>query len=207
MKKILPIIGVIFSLSACDSDNDYPSKVIPELTEFNFIDFSLVEGVTYLEGRSTPMDIENSEGEYILNDGSFFYVTYEFDSKIKNTLSETILFNLNSTYSSRGFFGGCLPFSCASYFAYLKDEITYIIDNKTDFLSLIGEVDTLADLQLLLRINRYSGQFYKKVNDGYEVVAEQFSCTHTIKHLLQVSKHGDITVLEIIENKDRGTDC
>jgi len=205
--RLFVFISLVFCINACNSDKDYPSEVIPELTEFNFTDFSLIEGVTYFEQRVVPIDRENSEGEYILNDGSFFWVSYEFDSSMKSTLSETLLFNLNSTYSSVGFFGGCLPGICGSYFAYLKGETTYIIDNKIDFISFIGEVDTLANLQLLLRTNSYSGLFYKKGNDGYEVVASQFSCTHTIKHLLQVSKHGDITVLETIENKSTGTDC
>jgi len=205
--RILVFITLVFCINACNSDKDYPSEVIPEFTEFNFKDFSFIEGVTYFEERLVPMDIENSEGEYNLNDGSSFRVTYEFDTEIKSTLSETILFNLNSTYSLKGVFGGCLPWSCAYNYAYLKDEIAYIVDNNTDLISLIGEVDTLADLQLLLRTNRYSGLFYKKRNDGYEVIASKSSCTHTIKHLLHVSLFGDFTVLETIENKDRGTVC
>jgi hypothetical protein len=205
--RLFFFISLVFCINACNSDKDYPSEPIPELTEFNFTDFSLIEGVTYFEQRVVPRQRENSEGEYILNDGSFFWVSYEFDSSIKSTLPETLLFNLNSTYSSRGFFGGCMPSSCGSYFAYLKNETTFIIDNKTDFLSFIGEVDTLANLQLLLRTNTYSGLFYKKVNDGYEVVANQFSCGNSIKYLLQISKHRDITVLETIEIKDNGTVC
>jgi len=205
--RLFVFISLVFCINACNSDKDYPSEVIPELTEFNFTDFSLIDGVTYFEERLVPMDIENSEGEYILNDGSSFSVTYEFDTEVKSTLSETILFNLNSTYSVKGVFGGCLPWSCAYNYAYLKNETAHVVDNNTDFISLIGEVDTLADLQLLLRTNRYSGLFYKKVNDDYEVIASKSSCTHTIKKLLLVSKHGDITVLETIENKDRGTVC
>jgi len=205
--RLLVFLSLVFCINACNSDKDYPSEVIPELTEFNFNDFSLIEGVTYFEERLVPMDVESSEGEYILNDGSSFSVTYEFDSKIKSTLSETLRFNLNSTYSFKGVFGGCLPWSCAFNYAYLKDEVAYIVDNQVDFISLIGKVDTLADLQLLLRTNRYSGLFYKKSNDGYEVIASKSSCTHTIKHLLHVSLYGDITVLETIENKDRGTVC
>jgi len=205
--RLLVFLSLVFCINACNSDKDYPSEVIPELTEFNFNDFSLIEGVTYFEERLVPMDVESSEGEYILNDGSSFSVTYEFDSKIKSTLSETLRFNLNSTYSFKGVFGGCLPWSCAFNYAYLKDEVAYVVDNQVDFISLIGKVDTLADLQLLLRTNRYSGLFYKKSNDGYEVIASKSSCTDTIKHLLHVSLYGDITVLETIENKDRGTVC
>ncbi len=207
VSRLFIFISLVFFINACNSEKDYPSEIIPDITEFNFTDFSLTEGVTYFEERSFPMNIENSEGEYISNDGHFFNTILEFDSKMKSSLSETLLFNLNSTYSSNGFFGGCLPMSCASYYAYLKDETTFILDNKADFLSFIGEVNTLANLQLFLRINSYRGLFYKKVNDDYEVVASKFSCTHAIKQLLQISKHGDITVLEMIENKSTGTDC
>lgn len=197
-RTALPLIFCIFFLSCNDSDEDLPNIPLAKLSETNLADFNFNENVEYLEKR------RYFHGE--LSDN--FHINNEFDPGIKAELSDVQLANLHQSTSTSGIGNGCQPVSCTYYFVTLEQNIATVIDNKLDLHSLIGDVDTPAELHLILQGSKYHPLYYQYSENGFMVLSSWSDCNGASgETLLEVDIAGNVVVIKEISSKQENLVC
>jgi hypothetical protein len=101
-----------------------------------------------------------------------------------------------------------MPASCSFYFVIVDGESVLIIDNELDLMELIGDVDSPAELHLVLFSGQHYPLFYEVVEDGYRVLASWSNCSGgSGQDLLAVDRLGNITLIKHINKKQENTMC
>ena len=194
------VLLTILALSGC-ADEELPSNPLPDLSETKLDDFNFSQPVDYMEQRLVYfMGSETNQDDYT--------IVNEFSPDSKAGLTETQLLFLSQTVSIGGLGTGCFPGSCTYYFVIIDGESVFTIDNELDLMELIGEVDSPAELQLVLFSEQHYPLFYEEVEDGYRVLASWSDCSGgSGEDLLEVDRQGNVTLIKHINKKQENTIC
>jgi hypothetical protein len=190
----------ILALSGC-ANEELPSNPLPYLSETRLVDFNFSQPIDYMEHRLIYfMGAQTNPNDYT--------IVTEFSPAIKSGLTETQLLFLSQAVSLGGLGSGCMPASCSFYFVIVYGESVLIIDNELDLMELIGDVDSPAELHLVLFSGQHYPLFYEVVEDGYRVLASWSNCSGgSGQDLLAVDRLGNITLIKHINKKQENTMC
>lgn len=167
-----------------------------KLTDFNFSPHPDYVELRMLDINSTPEDTDTSQ----------FDIRQELDLSTKLQLTETQLFNLNTTTSAHGYSGGCFPANCVFYLVALTGEEILLVDNKNDLSLFLGTIDRPSELHFVLDGRR--AQYIKAVSDGYQALTIWQGCAGEEKiELLHIDIIGNVTILDVLLEQNNGTVC
>ena len=198
IKNILTPFCFFILVSCSGSEDNLQSIPVKNLSETKLADFNFSSNVEYMEKRTLFY------GDELDN----FDVSHEFDSEIKATLTETQLSNIQQATTPSGIGFGCLPGSCTFYFVTLKQEVAIVIDNALDLKTLTGDVDTPAELHLVLLGSKYYPQYYQETTNGFRVVATWPDCNGgSGEDLLEIDSAGNVVLLKEINMRQDNTVC
>lgn len=169
---------------------------VPSMDSATLSDFNFLDAPDYAEVRL----------HYIGESPDTFDVQKELDPETKSSLTETQLFNLNSTNSEVGYEGGCIPSSCYYYMVALKGELTTLIDTVTGLKNFLDGIDTPAELHFALG-NLGTPVFYEKTDNGYSVLTIQHGCGTNRVELYKVTQEGDAFLQELLYEHYTGMVC
>lgn len=194
---ILILVSIV--LSSCGSDNssgNLPTIPMPELESFELSDFSLSKPLDYWQIEQGSL-VETSPDE----------VLYQFDADIYDGLSDELKANIDAQNSNSGFTYSCEPSSCAYYGVTLEGNVVDLVVSSEELVELFDEIDTAAELSILVWANRYSAKLYEPVTGGYRVVADLISCETESEELLEVDSDGSLTQIRVISSRSTGVVC
>ncbi|MFT4938811.1 MAG: hypothetical protein ACI88A_001841 [Paraglaciecola sp.] len=198
IKNFLTPFCFFMIVSCSGSEDNLPTTPVENLSETKLADFNFSSNVEYMEKRYF------FHGDELAN----YQVSDEFDSEIKATLTETQLSNIQQATTSAGIGLGCLPQSCTFYFVTLEQEVAIVIDNDLDLETLIGDVDTPAELHLVLLNSKYHPKYYQVIANGFRVVARWSDCNGgSGEDLLEIDRAGNIVLIKEIEKEQNNTVC
>ena len=198
IKHFLTPFCFFMMVSCSGSEDNLPNISLKKLSETRLADFNFSSNVEYMEKRTFFY------GDALEN----FKVTDEFDSKIKATLTQAQLSNIQQATTSSGIGVGCLPQSCTFYFVSLEQEVAIAIDNDLDLDTLIGDVDTPAELHLVFLSSKYYPQYYQEISNGFKVVARWSDCNGgSGEDLLEIDSSGNVILIKEIQKEQNNTVC
>lgn len=175
-----------------------PNIQLERLGDVQLEDFNFSVQVDYMEWRQLFISDTAPESKVI----------GEYDTDIKDSFAESLLLNLQNAESTTGVGLQCLPAACVNYLVTVEGEMVTVFDNVLDIIALIGEVDTPAEIHLVLLSTDFSAELYKETDDGFQVIAVLNNCGGTIvKTLLEIDSLGNVTELRVVSETVTNTVC
>lgn len=223
------IISVLFLISGCGgSDNitSDPGLIEPPADSFVDVGDLLLVEATQRGFTELNTTLETSLSEFNLNpqpdyfevrvytpgiaetdDAGDFEVAHEFDAAIKAQLQQAALLALDEVNSEYGYTVGCYPIICNVYIAALYGETARVIDNHLDLINFLGEIDRPSELHFIFN-SLESAHYYRKVENGYEVLTQWIDCNgRNGANLQYVDEFGNVTLLEELLNQSINMVC
>lgn len=196
MKYAILILTSLF-LSACGSDSDsranLPATPFQELDSYELSDFNLSSSLDYWEivrAYDVP-DVPNDK-------------LYQFDADTFDTYSDEIKEDISeqSTNSSFVYYGD--PSGSRHYGVTLEGAFVDLVISKEELVSLFGEIDTEAELNILMWANRYEAKLFEQTETGFRTLVEVFTCDGGGELLLEVTATGDIQTIRTVTSGSNG---
>lgn len=229
----LQISALMFlvALSSCNNSvtPDTPWKPLKPLKAYQSKDFKFDDAIDYLEIRQYEKTTEGSRtpnGRRVVNDYDpkkytrlFSYVRKPLNAFEKQTVaafkSKAPVINDATDIKKKGLFGMTFSRSNRSNAFYInnKNQVGRF-NKKRELISALGNIDTPAELQLVVWLEKDSeGKKYRKVSDGYEVISEYSNQLHNLgecghfTHQVHIGKNGKILSYKLLEKKDNEVGC
>jgi hypothetical protein len=161
-------------------------------------DFHLCDEYNYWEirrGALPQQDVTDDE------------VIAKYDDISFNNLDSTQVQIVTDAVSQGGFAVQCLPSFCPIYAVALRDYNVTIIDSRSGLIDFFGEIDTEAELSVLLNYDqsyqlRTQPELYEQTADGFLVVLKWDTlCQLRGKDLVKVYKDGEIKKIREISRE------
>lgn len=200
-RKLLIILICSLYLMGCDELNKNKKDGLPDLffkNEYILSDFNLNANYLYWEIR---------RGALPGQDVSTYEVIAKYDDVSYSHLDSTQIQIINATSSQNGFAGQCLPSYCPIYAVALIDYDVSIIDSVSKLKAFFGEIDTEAELFILLSYAQdyalsTEPETYEETDYGYLVVLKWDTlCQLRGKDLVKVYRDGTIEKIKEISRE------
>lgn len=205
IKKIPLLVAttlcLAFTLLGCGSDDNIPSNEIPRLSDTKLEDFKFSKPISYFEERLFFVFEQN-------NSADNYKVTSQFNPETKENLTETENLYLSQAFSNIGMDVSCSPARCQGYFVTVHEEEVLVVNNKLDLMTLVGEVDTPAEIHFVFYSEPYFPHYYEEIDNGYMVLAYSGGCDGSYtEDLLEVDRLGNVTFIKNINTVKTDTEC
>ena len=215
MKKILITMLFLAIPVAILADNLMEYKKLKAIGAYKSSEYNLSSTIKYMEVRL--YNIQTIRGQKKFISPNYKTITAIKSSNISNELIAKIkkyppIFTYLSNIHSSGM---CVMSGCGHNKgnAFIVDTHNKVwkMDEVSDVLNYLGDIDTEAELRLLLWLKsiKYENSKYRKIKDGYEVIVEYDNdlsnigeCGHFKYHLI-VTKQGDISQLLLSKSKSK----
>lgn len=202
------VISLLTLVTACSDSGDdnvldsgfrnLPENQLVRFRDAQLENFNFSEQVDYMEWRQVLINATDQEPR----------VVAEYDLDIKQRFSESQLLNLENAVTNTGVGLQCLPAACVNYFVTVQGEMVTVIDNFLDILALIGELDTPAEIHLVLIPTDFSAELYREIAGGFQVVAVLNKCSgNIVRYLLEIDRSGNVTELGIVSEVATNVVC
>lgn len=218
MKKILMTMLFLAIPVVILADNLKEYKKLKPIEVYKSSEYNLSSTIKYMEVRLYNIQTSRDQQEYISQ--NYKTITAVKSSKISNELIEKIKkYPPIFTYLSNINIGGMCVMSGCGYNkgnVFIVDEHNKVwkMDEVSDVLNYLGDIDTEAELRLFLWLKsvKYKNSKYRKIKDGYEVMVEYNNnlsnvgeCGYFKYHLI-VTKKGKISQL-LLSKSDSKDGC
>lgn len=187
--------------------------------------YTLREGVEYLEIRTYVWGIQSKtySKKYIVTAKLGKKPLNSFDPKVVKKFKASSP-NLTEKTNIRKY-GFCVMAGCTSYisngFMIDKKQKIWRMNEVSDVLSMLGEVDTPAEVKLVLWLNdnnRGTSDLnhkdkYRKTSKGYAILSEydnsmsNFGECGLFTYEINISKQGKITQKKLLKKRDSPHGC
>lgn len=203
MKKIITSISTLLTLAS--SANYEPYKKLKPIASYSPSAYHLANGIKYLEVRS--YNIATPSGKKPIIGQKYDLITVAKSTKVDKKLIEKLrkyppIFTQIADMNLHGIcvMSGCSHFKGNAFVIDSKNKM-WKMDETSDVIKYLGEIDTEAELRLLLWMKsfKYDNSKYRKVKDGYEVVVEYSNDMSNVgpcgyfTYYLKVSKSGRVS--------------
>lgn len=143
------LIVVLLNLSLVVSYGQVVSFDSLELADFKKFDSGYSSSTETLISKITPSETYDS---WILK---YKHAHFDEETLLKRGKWRRYRRKLDSVSSNSGFFVACMPSLCYYYIVGIISNESHLIDNVAEFKRFIGNIDNLAELELIVRLNGY----------------------------------------------------
>lgn len=202
MKKTLLFICISL-LFACEKDDDAISNKI----DVDFKEFQKFEEneLNYYSNLELPQNISFFGEAIKTGSGDLLISKVSGDCGLEEVED---CFDLEALDPQTGFkqCDGLYGLDCYNFLIAIRDGETIVINKLSEFRHLVGDIDSLPELVFVIRsesywvgLNNIERGAYKKVADGYEVIATKLvsDCAPVVtnRYHLKVSNKGSVKIL------------
>ena len=211
--KILKILLLILLTTGIQAKNN-KWQPLKSLDEYPASAFNLKKGVAYLEVRQYEVDNENKLRKKSYKTVLTFYrkSLKSFDKKTVKKFRK-LTPNLStksdvSIYSEESSGIGCYY----QYNAFMIDDQgkMWRMHMMEDIIGFLGEIDTPAEVEVVLWLHNKSGNRYRKTSKGYDIIIEfddQLNYCKSFKYRASINKKGKIVKYKLLKSKKLKEGC
>ena len=205
--------------------NDTKWHTLKALESYPASAYTLKKGVEYLEIRSYVRGMQSKiyAKEYV--------VVVKLGKRMLDSFSEKVVkkfkaspLNLSEKTNIKKY-GFCIMAGCTSYisngFMIDKNQKIWRMNEVSDVISMLGEVDTPAETKLVLWLNNNHRSTtdtshkdkYRKTSKGYTIISEYDNSMSNLgecglfTYEIRISKQGEITQKKLLKKRDSPSGC
>jgi len=186
-------------------------KELKSLNAYQSKAYHLQEGVDYLEVREyiweTPNEVDKNNYTVVMSAYKTSLKSFE-PKKVKRFKSLAPNFNKEANIRKIGncLMSGCI-FRCTNGFMIDTEKKIWRMNEISDVIKYLGNIDTPAELKLVLWLNQeaHDKDKYRKTDNGYTVISEyendinNFGECGYFVYRLNISKKGKITEKKLLK--------